>query len=332
MKNKAVFTWYKDSGSTKNREGKRVKKSLKLIVAVILLVIALACLIGLIVTGYMIGWGPFAQLRYYNKVDYQIADVSCDYTRERREIKGPNGTIVGYLFTPQDAEPGPLIILSHGLATEQWHNLNTANSLACAGLRVFIFDYCGGSIHAESDGKTTDMSVLTEKADLNAVLDEAKTWDGVTGLGVIGYSQGGLVAAMAAVERDDIDRLCLLYPAFAMFDQIQGSYRSAEDIPQVSDRAGMQVGQIYYADILFLPFDDIYAYVAQYEGSVMIQHGTQDMAVPYSSSQTAAESYENCTFFTLPGAGHGFTGEDDILSVQKEYEFFTKSEDIGGEN
>lgn len=294
------------------------------IVFISIAVVAVACLIGLAVTGYMIGWGPFAQLRYYNKVDYKITDASCDYNRERREIKGPNGTIVGYLFTPQGAEPGPLIVLSHGLATEQWHNLNTANSLACAGLRVFMFDYCGGSIHAESAGKTTDMSVLTEKADLNAVLDEVKTWDGVTGLGVIGYSQGGLVAALTAVERDDIDRLCLLYPAFAMFDQIRGSYRSAEDILQVSDRAGMQVGRVYYADVLSLPFDDIYAYAAQYTGPVMIQHGTEDAAVPYETAIKAHEAYTNSEFITIEGAGHGFTGDDDIYSVRKEYEFFTK--------
>lgn len=305
--------------------------------AKILIVVAagilIACLIGLAVTGYMIGWGPFARLRYYNRVTYDITEQQCDYRREKRTIDGPNGTIVGYLFTPQtEVDPGRLIVLSHGLATEQWHNLNTADSLACAGLRVFMFDYCGGSIHAESDGKTTDMSILTEKADLNAVMDAVKTWDGIAPekIGIIGYSQGGLVAAMLAAERTDIDRLCLLYPAFSMYSEIRNTYHSVDEIPDTLNRNGLLTGRSYYEDILNMEPDDIYSYAAQYTGPVMIQHGTADAAVPYESSVAAADAYQNCEFITLDGAGHGFTGEDDICSVQREYEFFTKQVEAGG--
>lgn len=292
-----------------------------------LLIAAVACLIGLIVTGYLIGWGPFATLRYYNRVTYDISETKYTYTREKKTIEGPNGTIVGYLFTPNTGEEqGQLVILSHGLATEQWHNLNTADSLASAGLRVFMFDYCGGSIHAESDGATTEMSVLTEKADLNAVIDAAKTWNGVDPdrIGLIGYSQGGLVAALAAAERDDIEKLCLLYPAFSMYDEIRSTYGSGAEIPESQNRNGMMVGKGYYEDLLSMDIENIYAYVARYQGPVMIQHGTEDMAVPYASSVTADECYPNSELITLDGAGHGFTGDDDVFSVQQEYVFFTK--------
>lgn len=302
-----------------------MKKPMK-ICLIVLFTAAIACLIGLMVTGYMIGWGPFATFRYFNRVTYDISETKYTYTREKKTIEGPNGTIVGYLFTPDtDETQGQLVILSHGLATEQWHNLNTADSLACAGLRVFMFDYCGGSIHAESDGETTQMSVLTEKADLNAVIDAAKTWDGVDPgrIGLIGYSQGGLVAALVAAEREDIDKLCLLYPAFSMVDEIKNTYHSADDIPASLNRNGMIVGKVYYEDIVNALPEDIYAYAARYQGPVMIQHGTEDSAVPYASSVDADTAYPNSELITLEGAGHGFTGDDDVFSVQQEYRFFT---------
>ncbi|MGN1026127.1 MAG: alpha/beta hydrolase [Faecousia sp.] len=302
-----------------------MKKPL-IISLIVLLIAAIACLIGLIVTGYMIGWGPFATLRYYNRVTYNISDTKYTYTREKKTIEGPNGTIVGYLFTPDTGTgSGQLVILSHGLATEQWHNLNTADSLASAGLQVFLFDYCGGSIHAESSGATTEMSVLTEKADLNSVIDAVKTWDGVDPdrIGLIGYSQGGLVAALVAAERNDIEKLCLLYPAFSMYDEIRNTYQSVTEIPETLNRNGMMVGRVYYADIVNMGIDDIYAYAARYQGPVMIQHGTEDLAVPYASSVTADENYPNSKLVTLDGAGHGFTGDDDMFSVKQEYEFFT---------
>lgn len=300
---------------------------------ILLCTILVLCLIGLIVTGYQIGWGPFARLRYYNRVTYDISETKCGYIRERKIIEGPNGTIAGYLFIPEtEADPGRLIILSHGFATEQWHNLNTADSLANAGLRVFIFDYCGGSIHAESDGKTTDMTVLTEKADLNAVMDTVRSWDGIdpVKIGIIGYSQGGLVAAMLAAEREDVDKLCLLYPAFSMYTEIRNEYRDMEMIPETVERNGMLTGKTYYEAILGMDPEDIYAYAAQYTGPVMFQQGTADTAVPYESSVIAAETYQNCEFITLENAGHGFTGDDDVFSVKKEYEFFTQNNSLGG--
>ncbi len=297
------------------------------IVFIVLLIIFVACLIGLIVTGYMIGWGPFATLRYYNRVTYDITDSKYDYVREKHTIEGPNGTIAGYLFIPDNGkQTQQIVILSHGLATEQWHNLNTADSLASAGIMVFMFDYCGGSVHSESDGETTQMSVLTEKEDLNAVIDHVKTWDSVDPekIGIIGYSQGGLVAALAAAERDDIAKLCLIYPAFSMYEEIVNTYSSVDEIPEEINRNGMLTGKCYYADILAMGITDIYQYAAQYTGPVMIQHGTADALVPYASSVTAAAYYQNCKLVTLDGAGHGFSGDDDVFSVLKEFEFFTQ--------
>jgi len=295
------------------------------IILIIIAVTAAACLIGLAVTGYIIGWGPFAELRYYNSTCYSISDESYKYTRTKVNIQGENGNICGMLYLADTGEEKQqLVILSHGLATEMWHNINTAESLAKGGISVLMFDYCGGSIHSKSDMATTEMSVLTEKQDLNDVIDAVKTWSFVDPerIGVIGYSQGGLVAALTAVERDDIYRLCLTYPAFPMVEEIKNTYTSATDIPETVNRNGMLVGSRYYRDIVELPFDDVIAYCAAYPQATLIIHGTADALVPYEYSVIANDQYPDSTLLTIENGQHGFTGEDDVLCVKAQYEFF----------
>ena len=59
------------------------------------------------------------------------------------------------------------------------------------------------------------MSVLTEKADLEAVLDEVMRWECVNtdSIYLMGNSQGGYVSTLVAAERpDDIRAIILIYP------------------------------------------------------------------------------------------------------------------------
>lgn len=308
----------------------KLKKPYKVLI-IIMCVVLISPLIGLMATGYSIGWGPFATFRYYNKKCYSISDTKYPYQRIKKTIKGKNGNINGYLYlADHNGEKQQIVILSHGLATEMWHNINTAVSLANSGISVFMFDYCGGSIHSTSDGNTTDMSVLTEKQDLNDVIDEIKIWDFVDTdrIGIIGYSQGGLVAAMTAVERDDIERLCLLYPAFPAYDEIRNSYKTPDDVPETLDRNGMLTGRIYYTDILNFDAENIYEYCGTYSGKVLFIHGTDDQLVDYESTLKAMEYYKNDSLLTIEGAGHGFTGDDDLNSVKAEYEFFSEYNEV----
>lgn len=173
------------------------------------------------------------------------------------------------------------------------------------------------------EGKMTEMSILTEKQDLNAVIDEVKTWDFVDTdkITVMGYSQGGLVAALTAAERDDIHKLLLNYPAFTMVEEIKKEYSSVDQIPDTINRMGMKVGKIYFADILAIDYD-VYERAARYNGKILIVHGTADELVPYESSVKAAQVY-NCEVFTIDGAGHGFTDTKyDEIFLKKAYSFF----------
>ena len=74
-----------------------------------------------------------------------------------------------------------------------------AELMASHGLAVYCFDFCGsGGFH--SDGKMTEMSLITEATDVGTVLQAAKEWDFVDPDKIIllGECQGGAASAIVA--------------------------------------------------------------------------------------------------------------------------------------
>ena len=71
----------------------------------------------------------------------------------------------------------PAVILSHELGATLDRVKGYGEALAEAGYVTVCFDFCGGGYGSRSDGNVLDMSVLTEKADLEAVLEEVQGWD-----------------------------------------------------------------------------------------------------------------------------------------------------------
>ena len=94
------------------------------------------------------------------------------------------------------------MIYSHGLGVTLESGEDYAKYFAKKGVAVYLFDFCGGSSESRSSGKTTEMSVMTEVADLEAVLTEARTWEFVNEKKVtlLGSSQGGMVSAITAAR------------------------------------------------------------------------------------------------------------------------------------
>ena len=71
----------------------------------------------------------------------------------------------------------PAVILSHELGATLDRVKGYGEALAEVGYVTVCFDFCGGGYGSRSDGNVLDMSVLTEKADLEAVLEEVQGWD-----------------------------------------------------------------------------------------------------------------------------------------------------------
>lgn len=96
--------------------------------------------------------------------------LSDGITESTFECKRDGLTIRGTIYRPK-GDHLPIAIVCHGFMAWQDSVKHYAAFLAEMGYAAFTFDFCGGSVMCgKSDGKTTEMSVLTETKDLEAVI------------------------------------------------------------------------------------------------------------------------------------------------------------------
>lgn len=219
--------------------------------------------------------------------------------------------VYGVMYLPgEEKDSYPTVILSHGFNSSSMLNEGYAESFAKNGYAAYIFDFCGGSPSTKSDGKTTEMSVLTEYRDLSNVMDQIKALDYVDGsrLFLFGLSQGGFVSAYTAAQRpDDVKGLILFYPAFVLQKTYFEQYDSVEAIPDEDfESMGVPLGAIYAKDARSF---DIYEEIGKYKGDVLICHGDKDTLVDLSYSERAVEVYSSAELKVVKYGEHGFQGK-----------------------
>lgn len=254
-----------------------------------------------------------------SKMEEKDMDSITQYQWTSKEISCNIGSqsIYGIAYIPEKEGKFPLVIFAHELCNTHTAGIDYAKSLAAAGIAAYTFDFRGGSAGSRSDGKTTEMSVMTEADDLDAVMRCAKEWDFVDSERVVllGGSQGGAAAAVAAERNEDqVAGLILLYPAFVIYDEVHTQFHSLEDVPDNFDFLGwIQVGRNYVSDIWDY---DNYGNMENYEKPVLLIHGDRDFTVDISYSERAAESYPDADLQVIKGAGHGFYGESFEEAMQ----------------
>ena len=256
-----------------------------------------------------------------------------------------DANICGTMYYPagfDGSKTYPIVIASHGfLASSAFFSMLWGEKLANAGYLVYAIDFCGGNLAdggpfgmiTRSDGDWLEMSVLTEADDLNAVIDFIKTLDYVDQdkIFLFGQSQGGLVSALVAAEREekglnDLAGIVLLYPYFNIADDVREKYPTEADLPAESDAwlQDTQTGARYFRDAYTL---NVYEKIAGFSGNVLILQGVADTTVPYNAAVKAlTESYanQNAALVLIAGAQSehafdlpftGFVGTDTAVSA-----------------
>ncbi len=240
-------------------------------------------------------------------------------------------TIRGLLFEPVRGKVNaegklPVAVVSHMFMLNYRLTVGYARFLAEKGYLAVCYDFNGGGLFSRSDGKSVDMSVLTEARDLEAVIEAVLRHEKAdpARLLLMGCSQGGMVSALVAARHPGlVEKLVLFYPALSIPDdarkgQMLFAKFDPRKVPEVFRCGFMKLGRQYVTDVIEM---DAFAEIGAYEGPVLILHGTADTAVDVSNSQKAARVYRNARLELLEGAGHGFFRENKTRALQLLGEF-----------
>ncbi|MCD8316632.1 MAG: alpha/beta hydrolase [Eggerthellaceae bacterium] len=222
-------------------------------------------------------------------------------------------TIRGTLSLPEGNGPFPVVINSHGLGVNRV-DIDPAD-FTNEGIAVCTFDFCGGSPNSGSDGETTDMSVVTEVADLNAVINKLMIDDRIDEdrINLLGTSQGGFVSTVVGSQRqNDINSLFLMCPAYRINDFVKENFpRGAPDEPFYF--LNMELGPKYVEDT---DVYHIYDLLPGIDIPVTIYHGTDDELVPISYSRRAFDVLTDAGLIEIPGSGHTLT--DHMVMIEAD--------------
>ena len=243
---------------------------------------------------------------------------------EELTIEDGSNKIYGKLYTPKKEGVYPAVILSHGYNGINADFVKECTYFAENGYIAYAFDFCGGSGRSKSSGKSTDMTIFTEKENLLAVFNHIKGMENVDSsrIFLLGGSQGGLVTALTAEEiADEVKAMVLYFPAFNIPDNWRGTYKTVEAIPETVDFWGLKLGKNFFASIHdFDPFENI----GSYTGNVLIVYGNKDAIVPYNYVTKAKETYQNAELIVLENEGHGFSPAGGTKAMQEALAFMNE--------
>jgi len=241
-------------------------------------------------------------------------------------------TLRGVILKPKGvSKPCKAVIVSHGFASIMMITFNYARTFVKAGYIAVLYDFCmsGSGI---SSGKSTGMSVITEKDNLLDVIDYVKKLNYIDEkhISLAGCSQGGLVSALAAAQREeDVEGLFLYYPALCIPDDARRGHMitakfNPNQIPDKFRAIFVKLGKKYAQDAGRL---DPYKEICNFKKPVLIVHGIEDKLVDISYSEKAKENYHDCTLVRVHG-DHGFILKGFAASEKATLDYINNNKSI----
>ena len=242
--------------------------------------------------------------------------ASCQ--AQKASIRGAEGEIAYKITLPEgfDAtkDKVPMVLLMHGIfASKDFIPMpQLAKGLAEAGIASIRFDFNG---HGKSDGRKQDMTIEKELADAKAVWDYVQSLPYVSGVGLLGHSQGGVIASMTAgrlaAEGTVPAGMVLIAPGSVIKEACQGgkffnATFDPKDPPEYIRCWGLyKLGREYLVTTQQL---DIYGTAAAYHGPVLLLHGDRDGIVPMWCSERYLQTYgPTATLKVVEGENHTIT-------------------------
>lgn len=234
------------------------------------------------------------------------------------QVSGPQGGLAMTLTLPDGFDTAtdscPLVILMHGIFSSKNFTPmpKIAKQLAKAGIASIRFDFGG---HWSSEGEMQLMTIEKEIADALAMWNYACSLPYVSKIGLLGHSQGGVVASMTAgriasqgYTAKPLYGLALLAPASVLKNACRNGrlfdakFNPADPPEYVRCFKMMKLGREYLLSTQQL---DIYGTAGAYRGPVRIIHGGNDRLVPMWCSEDFVKTYgEAAELIVVEGENH----------------------------
>lgn len=257
------------------------------------------------------------------------------YAKEFK-VRGPQGGLAMTLTLPDgfdtETDNCPLVILMHGIfSSKNFTPMPTiAKQLAKEGIASIRFNFGG---HWSSEGKMELMTIEKEIADALAMWEYACSLPYVSKIGLLGHSQGGVVASMTAgriAAMGDTAKplygLALLAPASVLKNACRNGglfdakFNPADPPEYVRCFGMMKLGREYLLSTQQL---DIYGTAEAYSGPVRIIHGSNDRLVPMWCSEDFKKTYgEAAELLVVDGENHRLSKRTKEVA-KLVVEFFT---------
>lgn len=226
-----------------------------------------------------------------------------NYQIDTSIIDTPRGNIHCTEYIPKNGG-NSAVILSHGFNSCADDLADVAKKLAECGIYAVCYDFNGGGVRCKSTGKTTDMSILTEQADLRDMISLVRSRPQIKKIYLYGESQGGFVSALTAPEFADIEGIFLVYPAFVIPNDWLNKQES--ELQGEFDFMGVKLTKTYFDGV---PRYDVIAKAAEFTRPIRIWHGAADPVVDPEYSLKLVKACNKCELTVFSGLGHWFPPE-----------------------
>ena len=253
------------------------------------------------------------------------------------QTQGPTGVLKGTMLAPADAADAPLVLIIPGSGpTDRDGNSPAglkaapyrllAEALAAQGVASVRIDKRGMFASAGA-GDPNHVTMAGYAQDVHAWAQTLRRQTGAPCIWLLGHSEGGLVALVAAQAPNDICGLVLVAPAGRRLgdiirEQLEANPANApllaEALPALDklaagqhvDTAGMNpaLKPLFYPAVQDFVIDEM-SYdpaklLAAYPGPVLVLQGSTDLQVSIVDAQRLGAARPGVKLVVLPGVNH----------------------------
>ncbi|MFK5705261.1 alpha/beta hydrolase [Ligilactobacillus sp. LYQ139] len=245
------------------------------------------------------------------------------------ECKRNNSILRGYIDVPNKKLITDIIILLHGFGADCGRTAGSlmadcAKDLGRAGYCSIRFDFYGCG---KSDGAFKQMTLSSQLSDVVAVVQMTRSLYPMAKITLLGFSEGGLIASLAA-SMLKVDKLILLAPAISILAEINrgrllGTAFDTDCLPDnlYVNRIDRIIGKAFIQECINCDIRQI----SKYLGPVLYCQSLHDEYVPQEVEKSYQKFYSGrMDVVRVNTSNHIFTGHERKTMLGKVIDFISR--------